>query len=95
MNAFYNLKTAYKLALGFGLCLALAVITAAVSLSRMAQLNQLTRTLNADAVVSLGDLTDFSGPMRQFRITEYRAVLNNNPKTFVKDQARLAAALAE
>lgn len=90
MNTFYSLKTAHKLALGFGLCLAFAVLTGVVAVTRMARINAAAEMLNTDTVEGLGSLANFSGPMRQFRTTEYRAVLNNDPKTYPKDEKRLA-----
>jgi methyl-accepting chemotaxis protein len=89
MTAFYNLKTAYKLALGFGLCLALTAMISVVAITRMTRMNQATHSLKAETVLRLGTLSSFSSPMRQFRITEYRAALNNDPATLAKEQARL------
>ena len=90
MNAFYNLKTARKLMLGFGLCLTLSVLIGIIAITRMARINAAAQMLNVDTVQGLGLLTDFSAPMRQYRTTEYRAVLNNDPKTYPKDENRLA-----
>ncbi len=90
MNWFYNLKTARKLALGFGLCLALTLLVGAVAISRMAQMNRKAGLLDAGTSRGMRALVTFSGPMRQFRITEYRAALNNDPAKFAKDAARLA-----
>jgi methyl-accepting chemotaxis protein len=89
MTVFYNLKIAHKLLLGFGLCLAFAVLTGVVAVTRMAQINAAAEMLNVDTVEGLGLLENFSGPMRQFRTTEYRAVLNNDPQTYPKDETRL------
>ena len=89
MNWLYNLKTAHKLALGFGLCLSLSILTSIVAITRMAEMNQKANNLNADTVQGLGALLSFSGPMRQFRITEYRTALNNEPAKLAKDEARL------
>ena len=90
MNWLYNLKTAHKLALGFGLCLALAVFVGTIAITRMARINAAAEMLQVDTVEGLGLLANFSGPMRQFRITEYRAALNNNPAKLDKDEKRLA-----
>lgn len=91
MNGFYNLKTIHKLALGFGLCLLLSVIISAVAITRIAQMNQTTRAFKIGPVSRLGALSSFSGPMRQFRITEYRAALDNDPANLTKDLERLTA----
>lgn len=95
MNWFYNLKTARKLALGFGLCLALAVLIGVVAITRMAQMNRKAATLAAGTSRGMRALVAFSAPMRQFRITEYRAALNNDPAKLATDEARLALLRAE
>ncbi len=45
MNWFFNFKTARKLALGFGLCLTLAVLVGGVAITRMAQMNKISESI--------------------------------------------------
>ncbi len=90
MNWFTNLKIAHKLFLGFGLCLALTALLSVVAITRMAQISQATAALNTGTVSHLGALSGFRGPMRQFRIMEYHAALQNDPAALVQEQARLS-----
>ncbi len=90
MDGFANLKIAHKLFLSFGLCLALTALISVVAITRMAEMNQAASALKTGTVFRLGALSNFSGPMRQLRITEYRAALKNDPKSLGPDQARLA-----
>ena len=79
MNWFINLKTAGKLALGFGLCLALAILVGTVAVTRMAQMNKITKDLYSDTVAGLDALGKFNAAARQFRTVEYRHVLSFSP----------------
>jgi methyl-accepting chemotaxis protein len=90
MTWFYNLKIAQKLALGFGLCLMLAALIGGIAISRMAQMDSTSSMLNRQTVAGLVALERFSAPIRQFRTTEYRAVLSDSDQDqWQKDEARL------
>lgn len=75
MNWFYNLKTGRKLALGFGLCLALAVLVGAVALSRMAQMNRAAGLLNTGTIAGESAIADITAHARRFRTVEYQHLL--------------------
>jgi methyl-accepting chemotaxis protein len=85
MNGFYNLKTAHKLLLGFGLCLALSVMIGVVAITRMAQMNMVTSHILSDTLTGSQALGDFQAAARQVRIVEYRHALSYTPKDW--DQA--------
>ena len=83
MNWFYNLKTARKLALGFGLCLTLAVLVGIVAITRMAQMNRISADIVSNSLERRrGACDDSRHSARQFRIVEYRhaAELSRPPK---------------
>ncbi len=75
MNGFYNLKTAYKLALGFGLCLVLAVLVGGVAIQRMTQMNQVANLLDTDSLAGESALLDITAHARRFRTLEYQHLL--------------------
>lgn len=90
MNWFYSLKTARKLALGFGLCLALAVLVGVVAISRMAQMNKITEELTSNSLPSLKALADFQADAQQFRTVEYRHALAKSPAEMDRAEADMA-----
>jgi CHASE3 domain sensor protein len=85
MNWFYNLKTAHKLALGFGLCLGLAILVGVVAITRLTQLNKTSENILSDTVVGVEALNGIQAGARQFRIIEYRHALSSTPAEW--DQA--------
>ena len=93
MNWFNNLKTAGKMALGFGLCLALATLVGTVAVTRMAQMNKITKDLNSDTVGGLDDLGKFNAAARQYRTVEYRHVLSSSTADKAQAEADMAKAL--
>ena len=95
MTWFYNLKTARKLALGFGLCLALAVLVGVVALTRMAQMNRITENIISRSLPRFKALADFQGSVRQFRTIEYRHVLSFSPADKAKAEADLTEAQSQ
>ena len=87
MNWFYNLKVARKLALGFGVCLVLAVLVGGLAIQRMAQMNTVTDNVLNDSLVSVTKLGTFGSEFKQTRILEYRFVLKAQ---MPGDEAKLA-----
>ncbi len=79
MNTFYNLKTAHKLILGFGLCLALSLLVGGVAITRMAQLNKISENILSDSLAGVEALSAFQASARQVRTVEYRHVLSFTP----------------
>jgi methyl-accepting chemotaxis protein len=92
MNWFNNLRIANKLALGFGLCLALALTVGGVAISRMGQMNAIAKSMVNDTILSDEDLLHLDMAARQSRIVEYRHVLNASPAEKKAAEADLAKA---
>jgi methyl-accepting chemotaxis protein len=92
MNWFNNLKTAYKLMLGFGLCLFLSIAVGFGAITRMVVMANAASLLNSDTVTGLKDIEHFSSPMMEYRTTQYRSVLSaaeDDADQWSKDKARL------
>ena len=92
MNWFYNLKTAHKLAVGFGLCLTLAVLVGTVAIIRMTQMNKISQNIISDSVDGLLALGSAEAGIRQFRTVEFRHVLSFTPAEKAQADTDLAAA---
>ena len=90
MNWLYNLKIARKLALGFGLCLGLAVLVGVVAITRMAQMNKISENIVSDSLNGVEALGQFQAGARQFRTIEYRHVLSFTPADMDKAEADMA-----
>ncbi|BDI29172.1 hypothetical protein CCAX7_12230 [Capsulimonas corticalis] len=74
MNWFINLKTASKLLLGFGLCLFFTLLLSAVSITRLAQLNKITKGI-VESNISKSELIGGMGDnFRQVRLFEYQHI---------------------
>ncbi len=78
MSWFQNLRTAAKLALGFGICLLLTVVVGTVALSRIGQMNHVTDTIANDDLPSTGQMAHLVNDIKQFRILESLHVLAND-----------------
>ncbi|MGI4788839.1 MAG: methyl-accepting chemotaxis protein [Janthinobacterium lividum] len=76
MTGFYNFKTAYKLALGFGLCLLLSAAITVIALTRMATINAA-----AQSIVTATVPKDIAGGQMlysstRFRVFEFHALVS-------------------
>ena len=87
MNWFYDLKIGRKFALGFGLCLTLAVLVGIVALSRMAQMNRNATLLDTDTIAGASAITDITAHARLFRTLEYQYLLATDNATLDQDEA--------
>jgi methyl-accepting chemotaxis protein len=85
MKWFYNLKTGHKLALAFGMCLALAVIVGITAVGKMAQMNNAAALLNSSTVAQLKNLRDITDDTKQVRIAQLRDLIATDNATM--DQA--------
>ncbi len=92
MNWFANLKTAYKLALGFGLCLLLAVLVGGVAITRMTQMNKISENIISDSLDGVEYLAQFQAGARQFRTVQYRHALSTTPADKAAAEADIAKA---
>ena len=70
-----NLKLAWKLALSFGVCLALTAFIGAIAISRMGQLNAAANHIVVDPLESLKMLGDTTEDLADYRRLELRSVL--------------------
>lgn len=95
MNWMYNLKTAQKLVLGFGLSLIFALLVGVVAVTRMAQMNRITESLVADSLNGVEALADFQGKFQQIRTIEYRHVLSATPADEAKAELTVAQTAAD
>jgi methyl-accepting chemotaxis protein len=91
----YNLKTARKMILGFGLCIVCAVAVGFLGITRLAQLNTISGNIVSDSVNGLQALGDFRGAAREYRTYQYREVADSTTAQFAKDDVDLASAKAE
>ncbi len=89
MNWFANLKTAYKLALGFGLCLLLAVLVGGVAIQRMAQMNRVANLLDTDTIAGESALIDITAHARRFRSLEFQHLLAPTPAGMARHEGEL------
>lgn len=95
MNWFYNLKTAHKMSVGFGLCILLSVGVGAVSIQHMAALNGASNTIVNDSLVGISQMAKISQDVRDYRIWEYRTIADTVPAHEKADQNEMAAAGAD
>jgi len=75
-----NLKTAHKLALGFGLCLSLAGVIGVASIQRIQQLSTLTTTITGNAMPSLAQIVSVRSSLKSYRMAEYRHIASSTPQ---------------
>ena len=95
MNWFYDLKTARKLALGFGLCLLFTVLVGTIAISRMAQMNQISKNIISDSVDGLLVLIKANSSMRQYRNVEFRHSMSLTPADKDKDELEITKCQAD
>jgi methyl-accepting chemotaxis protein len=89
MNWFSNLKTAYKLALGFGLGVLITLSLGLMCLSQMSRMNNNANLLKSDAIDGLTGITRLVRDIRQFRSDEYRFVLETDKAIMDEIEAKL------
>ncbi len=78
MNWFRNRKTAQKLVLGFGLCLALALLVGVVAITRLAQENQITRGVVSDPLAGTQALAEIIDASRHLRTLEFQTTIETD-----------------
>jgi methyl-accepting chemotaxis protein len=87
LNWLYNLKTAQKMAIGFGLCLSLATAVGVVAITRLAQLNTISSNIVSDSLKGEEALGGFQSAFKQLRIYQYREVMDRTaPEMDVDEQ---------
>src|SRR5579883_3324340 len=91
MNWFFNLKTGAKLALSFGVCLALSSSVGIVSISCLNRMKQNTDHIVNNALASSIEIGRLNATARKFRIYEMRHITEDK-KGQEKDLERMQAA---
>ena len=86
MTWFVNLKMAYKLWLGFGVCLGLAVVVGVVAVVKMAHMSELSQDIVCDSVDGLEALGRFQVAGGQFRTLQYRHAIQSDAVDRAKDE---------
>ena len=94
MTWFYNLKTARKFALGFGLSLAFALLIGVIALSRMAQMNGVSEDIVSHSLSGVEALNDFQEGAGRFRCVEFQHALSFTPSEMDRAEAELTVAQA-
>ena len=74
-----DLKTSYKLGIGFGICLAFTCVLGGTALSQMADLNRTSEEIATHTLPNAIKLAKLNSAIKQFRLTQYRYVTNVNP----------------
>jgi len=90
MGWFLNLKTGQKLALAFGLCLALATLVGGVAISRMGQMNGTTQLINSDSVAGLKCVAQLTNDSKLFRILQFEHVLETDDNKMRQLESQMA-----
>ncbi|HLK60020.1 MAG TPA: methyl-accepting chemotaxis protein [Chthonomonadaceae bacterium] len=78
MRWFANLKTAYKLGLGFGFMVFLILLVGGVASFRMAQMNTNARLLNTDTIAGLKGIVQFTSAVNQVRRSQFQDILETD-----------------
>ena len=84
MKWFANLRTAFKLALGFGLGIVLIAAVGAVALNGMRRMDHETERLVTDPLPGLAMVSTMLSDIKQFRLFEFRDVLTRTPEDMQK-----------
>lgn len=95
MNWFNNLKTAYKLAIGFGVGTVLTVLVCAIALSRMAGMWDKTDRIANGALVRMEVLAQILTDTKQYRLLQYRKVLATDKSTTDDLETKMATKVRE
>ncbi|MCX7799357.1 MAG: MCP four helix bundle domain-containing protein [Fimbriimonadales bacterium] len=88
MSWILNLKTSAKLALGFGIVLAMMVAMAVVGVTGAGRAAQAAKDLHEDALDGISSIKGIYSEVLRFRMRHYRVILH-------QDQQKLAKGLAE
>ncbi|HCD99606.1 MAG TPA: hypothetical protein DER07_01025, partial [Armatimonadetes bacterium] len=84
MGWILNLKTSTKLALGFGVVLALMVAMAAVAIRGASRNESVVRTLRDEALAGVSDAKQAYAEILRFRMRHYRVLINDKPEEIRK-----------
>src|SRR5579883_2370893 len=93
MQRLRNLKTAWKLTLGFGLCLTLAVMVGAIALTRFAQLDAMTREISNKPLPNTANIAQLTQYVRQARTRAFQHLLETEPAGKAKFDKQMGTSL--
>lgn len=78
MKWFYNIKTGTKLVLGFGLCIAVSIMIVLIAVSRMGEMEGVTKTISTGVLQRQGLLNHINSQLPEVRLWEFRHLLASN-----------------
>lgn len=92
MRWFLNLKTGMKLAFGFGLCLALALVLGISAISQMARMDSIAHEIAIAPLPGTAAVASMTDTLKQYRIFEYRFLLYSRQADMDKVEAEMQTA---
>ena len=92
---FKYLKISHKLALGFGVTLALTIVVGGVSISRMAAMNAKANLIYSGSLVGTGDAAHLISTMNQFRLLEWIHIVTTKDADRTQLEADMKVKAAE
>jgi len=81
MKILDNIKLAHKLAIGFGICLLMAVLVAVVAELRMTAMNTKTTEIVDNAAAEINTAGQLATDFRQYRVNQMRFIIAPDQKT--------------
>ncbi|HEY3330629.1 MAG TPA: methyl-accepting chemotaxis protein [Capsulimonadaceae bacterium] len=79
MNWFNNLRVAYKLALGFGICLFFALFAGVIAIQRLGVVDHASQKLSSVAVENTETVGSAINDIKQFRLWQVRYGISKDP----------------
>ena len=95
MNWLYNLKTAQKLTLGFGLCLLFSVTVGGIALIQMTRMNQVSQQIATNRLPGIAGIAALVSDIKEFRLLEFRHMLAVDASSQKEDDQQMAARAAQ
>lgn len=95
MRWYSDLKTAHKLAAGFGLCILLTLTVGVVCVSRMAQMSRNADLISSDAVDGLKQMLAISFGINKFRLLQFRHILATDNTTMGQLESEMKSKRAD
>jgi methyl-accepting chemotaxis protein len=91
-NWIYDLRTAQKLMLGFGICLLSGAIVGAVAITRMAELNDVSKNIISNSLHGTESIGAFQSEFERYRLIQTRHLLSSTPADKEKAEKDMAVA---
>jgi CHASE3 domain sensor protein len=89
MKWFLDLRVGVKLALGFGVCLALALVAGGAAMQKMSLMNSNTSSISGESITGIVSMAKFLNDQKEYRIKLLKFVITRDPQTMktLKDQS--------